>query len=219
MKKYYIYAHLRKDTNNIFYIGKGSGNRAYFENNRSLFWKRIVNKYGYNVKILKSNLTEEEAYNLETNFISSEKNNGNCEANFTLGGDGVRVEKRWWNEKISNSLKGIKRKTGKANKNFKDVISKEKLVELYPVKKQSTTQIAKMVGISIPTVCQRLKEYDIQIRPAGQHKKGIKCINDNNIFDSIAEASRFYGIFRENIRKVLQGKYQQTNNLKFKYHE
>lgn len=219
MKKYYIYAHIRKDKNTIFYIGKGSGNRSYFKSNRSLFWKRVTDKYGYEVVILLDNLTEEKAYEAEILFIAAEKLKGNCEANFTNGGDGVRVDKRWWNDKIANSQRGKKRARGKENKNYKDIITGEGLIELYINQKKSTTEIAKSYGITYATIWNRLKSYNIPIRSAGRIRSKIICINDEKIHESLSSAARFYGVFRENIKKVLSGKYQHTNNLKFRYYE
>lgn len=51
-KEFYIYAHYTLDTNEIFYIGKGKGNRLGHKRGRSNLWKNIVNKHGYSKKIL-----------------------------------------------------------------------------------------------------------------------------------------------------------------------
>lgn len=70
--KFYVYAHYRADTDEIFYIGKGSGNRAYEKkksDGRSEWWHRIVNKYGYTVKLLHENLSEVEALKKERELI------------------------------------------------------------------------------------------------------------------------------------------------------
>lgn len=40
---------------------------------------------------------------------------------------------------------------------------------------------------------------------------------DNLVFDSMSDAAKYYGVYRENIRKVLRGIYKHTKNLKFKY--
>jgi hypothetical protein len=215
MNKYYIYAHIRKDTNTIFYIGKGSKNRAYFKSNRSLFWKRIVEKCGYEVIFLLKDLSEEEAYKAEITFIMAEKLKGNCEANFTNGGDGVRVSHRWWNNKISESLKGKKTPKGNLSKSYKDFATKEELIELYVNKKLPSTEIQKLYNVSYTTVCFRLKEFGITLRKCGKESSKIKCTTDNIIFNSINDAAKHYGLYRENIRKVLNGKYNHTGNKVF----
>lgn len=80
---YYIYAHRRLDTNEIFYIGKGKGNRAYSEKNRNNYWINIA-KDGYLVEILHINLIESDAYLKEVELIKSLK----PMANLTMGGEG-----------------------------------------------------------------------------------------------------------------------------------
>lgn len=65
LKSYYVYHHINRDSGEIFYVGKGIGNRCY-DKNRSKFWKRYVRKYGdYDVAIVRDNLTEDEAYEFE----------------------------------------------------------------------------------------------------------------------------------------------------------
>ncbi len=60
LNNYYIYFHINPLKNEIFYVGKGKGNRAYDKNNRNRFWKNIVKKYGYIVNIIEDNLNEKE---------------------------------------------------------------------------------------------------------------------------------------------------------------
>jgi hypothetical protein len=213
--KYYIYAHIRLDTNAIFYIGKGSGKRAYIKSNRSSYWKRIVNAHGYKVIFLEENLSEEDAFNFEISLIATYKSRGNCEANFTIGGDGVRVDKRWWNDKISKALIGKKVPKGKESKSFKDTLSKEVLIDLYVLQNMNTIKISELTGLSIPTICSRLNYYGIKKRNAGRSKVKIKCVEDGIVFDSIMQCANHYGLYRENIKKVLCGKYKHTGNKTF----
>ena len=69
--KYYIYGHYREDTRLIFYIGKGSNQRAWSKHNRNKYWKNIVEKHGYYVEILHCFIDEEEAYKKEVELIKS----------------------------------------------------------------------------------------------------------------------------------------------------
>ena len=73
--KYYVYAHVRKDNGNAFYIGKGSGNRAW-EPSRNERHDLIRDKYGMSVCILKENMSEEAAYQAEYDTINEYLNNG-----------------------------------------------------------------------------------------------------------------------------------------------
>lgn len=79
--QYYIYAHRRKDNDQIFYIGKGTIRpnrktnkskyyRAYSTQGRSKFWNRIVNKHSYYVDILFHFDNELDAFEKERELIS-----------------------------------------------------------------------------------------------------------------------------------------------------
>jgi biotin operon repressor len=218
MTKYYVYAHANEE-HGVFYVGKGSGDRLYTTGNRNKFWKRITKKYGYEAKIIEECDTEDAAFAREIYWIAHYKSLGQCEANFSLGGDGVTVEARWWGEKISESLSGISRPKGKESKTYKDFIDENNLQKLYVNKNFSTIQISKMFGVSSTTVWERLKQYQIPIKPIDQRGKKIICTDTGEEFDSITAAARSLNLFRENIRKVLSGKYKTTGGLHFKYKE
>lgn len=93
--KYYIYRHIRLDTNTPFYVGKGKDNRAYRLDTRSDYHKRITNKYGCKIEILKEFFDEKEAFTFETILIKLYKSLGYCEANFTDGGEGLSGHTPW----------------------------------------------------------------------------------------------------------------------------
>ena len=120
-KKYVIYRHL-KPNGEVFYIGIGSEKRAYQKNPRSDFWKRVVSIHGYEVQILKSDLTWEDACELEILLISwyGRRNlNTGTLVNMTEGGDGSvgyspSEESR---RRKSEKMKGVP-KSEKARKNM-----------------------------------------------------------------------------------------------------
>lgn len=66
----YVYGHYKKDTDELFYIGKGTGKRAWSKNHRNHYWKFVVNKHGLTVKIIVDNLTDEEAFVKEIQLIA-----------------------------------------------------------------------------------------------------------------------------------------------------
>ena len=69
--RFYVYLHKRNDTGKIFYIGKGTGNRAWLKDSRKTkAWKDIVNTYGYSVEIFKDNLSEDYAEKIEVDLIN-----------------------------------------------------------------------------------------------------------------------------------------------------
>jgi hypothetical protein len=97
MNIYYVYQYLRED-NTPYYIGKGSGKRAWCRD-------RTVPRPAdsKDIQIIKTNLSEQEAYDLENQLILhyGRKNNGTgILRNLTDGGSGSSgvVGKKAWNK-------------------------------------------------------------------------------------------------------------------------
>lgn len=88
---FYVYAHVKPDTKEVFYVGKGKDRRAFDKRNRNKFWNRIYEKHGLEVIFLKKELTQKEALILEQDFIKMygrrQKGEGTL-TNLTDGGDG-----------------------------------------------------------------------------------------------------------------------------------
>lgn len=66
---YYVYAHAKPD-NTVFYIGKGTRQRAWSTHGRNEHWQRTVAKYGYEVVLLADGLTQEQAVEEEASVIA-----------------------------------------------------------------------------------------------------------------------------------------------------
>lgn len=100
MNRFCIYRHIRLDTNKVFYIGIGNTKRPRIKSDRSQFWKNITNKTEYEIQILKSDLTWEEACELEIILISYYgriDNKTGILVNLTnggMGGNGIIVSKK-----------------------------------------------------------------------------------------------------------------------------
>ncbi len=87
-----VYTHTRLDTNVIFYVGIGkTEKRAYAKTDRSKYWKNIVDKAGYSIKIVHECETWDEACYTEKYLISyygrKDLKLGEL-VNLTNGGDG-----------------------------------------------------------------------------------------------------------------------------------
>jgi hypothetical protein len=87
-----VYFHRRKDTNEVFYVGIGKNKRrATDKSNRNEWWHNVVNKHGYVVEIVHTELTEEQSKLYETKYINQfgRKDLGLGElVNLTDGGEG-----------------------------------------------------------------------------------------------------------------------------------
>ena len=86
---FYIYEHIRPDTNQVFYVGKGCGNRCN-SLRRNVHWKRIVAKAGgFTVRKIVENIDEELAFLAEQERIDQLKRLGFNLCNATNGGEGA----------------------------------------------------------------------------------------------------------------------------------
>lgn len=88
MKDFYVYEYFIVDTNEIFYVGKGTGNRKNELHNRNEYFKSVYNKYKCEVRIILDSLTNEEACQREIERIAELKAINQAKCNFTNGGTG-----------------------------------------------------------------------------------------------------------------------------------
>src|ERR1700734_3825449 len=66
---YYVYRYIRLDTNMPFYVGKGKGKRAKNVRNHNKLCKNIAKKHDLNIEFIMENLTEDQAFVKEKEFI------------------------------------------------------------------------------------------------------------------------------------------------------
>lgn len=90
----YLYKHIRKDTDEVFYVGIGSDDdysRAHTTHKRNQFWNHVTNKTDYDVIIYEDNKTWDEVVELEKYWIShygrKNQDKGSL-VNLTDGGEG-----------------------------------------------------------------------------------------------------------------------------------
>jgi hypothetical protein len=123
--RFYVYIHRKLSDNSPFYVGKGSGDRAWVTSGRNSKWNRTIKKYGYTVEIIFDQLPEDESLQLEKDTILEFEYFGYSLCNLTSGGESTKISKesilrmseahkgkKLTNEqklKISNALTGIKR--------------------------------------------------------------------------------------------------------------
>jgi hypothetical protein len=87
---FYVYEHIRFDTNAVFYVGKGKGRRCFEERRRNQHWKRVVSKAGgFDVRIVVDKIDEELAFLAEEELIAKLKLQGLTLTNITNGGEGT----------------------------------------------------------------------------------------------------------------------------------
>ena len=201
MKEYYVYMYYVVDTNEVFYIGKGKGNRAY-TGKRNKFCEDMKNTHNWAVKILDEGLSESESFELEMEYIK-EFREGNRLTNQTDGGDGTsgyimtdeakkKISKssiKKWEDEDYYNLQMYHRKHGVySSKEFSEKISSLTTGELNGNYGNKWTDEMK----------KSLSEKKIE---GGLHKgvkngraTKIRCVETGEVFDYIRLACEKYGI-------------------------
>lgn len=168
---YYVYKHINAETNIPFYVGKGINDRAYSKASRNILWKNIVNKYGYRVEFIMTNLNELEAYYLENFYIKlyKRKSDGGLLVNLTDGGDG-QSGAVWTEDRRKLMSKKI---TGKILK----PVDVDKLISDYKTI-WNLSDVAKLHGICEGTAKKYIpKELRIQSRSKNGQMNSIRLLN------------------------------------------
>jgi hypothetical protein len=88
MNNFYVYIHMRKTDDSIFYVGKGTRYRSTSKEGRNPHWHNIVAKNGFNAEIVERDLTCEEVCAAEINLIKDLRDQGIKLCNRTDGGEG-----------------------------------------------------------------------------------------------------------------------------------
>jgi len=212
---WYVYQHIRKDKNEIFYVGIGNKKnflRAYEfrKDKRNKIWWNIFNKTTIEVEILFNNLTKEEASLKEKELIKKygriDLNEGTL-CNMTDGGDGI------WNCKRNEVTKKIlsEQKKGSNNPQYG--------------KKQSPELIEKRFKniIGVKRSDETKKNQSLSSIKSGQSKEvdvfKFGTMEYVGRFYAISEACRVLGFHRLNSKAILvaNGKRRQTQGYIFKY--
>lgn len=108
-KKYYVYAWFIKNTNDIFYVGKGNGKRCKARKRKdNPKFTEIVCNNDCDYKIIKDGLTESEAFSLEIETIAYYRSIGAPLINILDGGKNPPLLKgipksEKWKEKVRKS--------------------------------------------------------------------------------------------------------------------
>ena len=111
--QFYIYRHIRNDTNEVFYVGKGKifsrknpYERAYTNRYRNPHWRNIVSKTEFEVEIMMEFEAETEALAKEIEFIQlygrRDLGTGTL-VNLTDGGEGMSGHKQSPEHRLKNS--------------------------------------------------------------------------------------------------------------------
>ena len=202
-REFYVYVHIRLDNNTVFYVGKGTKNRAY-KPKRNNFYNNVRNSCDCKVVIIKNKLTESQAFRSEKYMIKyyvitlgygipidgyRDFSNNKYLTNFTWGGEGVSGLNPYAN-KTPEEKETICKKISEANKGEKNGMYGKK-------------------GKDNPTYGEKNGMWG---KPSPNRRKVI-CITTGEKFDSIKDAAIHYNIKKNNISNCCRGKLNHVGKL------
>jgi hypothetical protein len=210
---WYIYRHL-KPNGEVFYIGIGKTKnfkRAYEKSNRNNHWENKVKKYpNYEVQILTTGLTKEDANHIEKTLISWYKRIDCCEGtlvNMTDGGEGVEnlMQSKESKKKRADKISVLYR--GSGNPFYGKTHSEETKKHIGNIQKEFFVY-EEGSWENVTT-----KKYNDSVN----NKKSKKVINERTyiIFNSLREASEYYSISYYTMKSRMIGERAERNELKY----
>lgn len=104
--KFYVYEWYNTDTNEVFYVGKGCGKRKDETKKRNKKFLSYIETHSIACRIIKDNLSEEEALHLEKEIIDFYKEKNECDYNLMKGGTGGEL--LLFGQRKQNALENIK---------------------------------------------------------------------------------------------------------------
>ena len=85
---FYVYEWFNIDTQEVFYVGKGTGNRYKNKQKRNKYFIEYINTHNVDVRIVKYFQEEQEAFEYEKQLTNSYRAKGMCKCNLIDGGYG-----------------------------------------------------------------------------------------------------------------------------------
>lgn len=200
--KYYVYAHVKRNTNEVFYIGKGCRNRINSKSGRNKWWHNTVNKYGYDYFKIEDNINSKDAISLEEYWIGQFKSWGFKLTNICEYGSGMSGLKH--NMDMYNKL--IRPKiTGRVQSSYERKMRSDILKNIHKNNKGIANRIATTHILNNKNGI-KINQYSLDFNLISEHK-------------STAHASRVLGIKRTAINNNLKGHTKTCGGFIFKYSE
>ena len=196
---YYVYIHRKGTTGEVFYVGKGTADRAWQRGSkRNVHWNRVVKKHGFVSEIVESGYHNWYAEEREIQLIEFYGLDNLC--NMTSGGESGGAGRKWSDEsraKLSASKKGKPNPKISGDKShMKTKESKEKFSRLFKGRampwmhgeNNAAYKIKNRLATSIR--CKGKKRPEIT---GANHKlaKKVLCVETGFIFDSGSCAAKW----------------------------
>lgn len=227
----YVYRHIRKDKNEVFYIGIGSDSDYYRANKfseRNEIWNRIKNKSDVLVEIIYDNLDWKTACDIEKSLINQYgriNNNTGILSNMTDGGEGtfnkvISEETRYL---LGNGVRGkkrteeSKRKQSESTKGVKKPKEHGDKIKQYRIGKKMSEEIKLKISKSSKgrTSWNKGQSFSEESKlKMSDSKKGKKTSGDNP--NSKMVINTLNGIFYETLKEAANSIDMGYSNFKQK---
>jgi hypothetical protein len=184
---FYVYEHIRLDTNTVFYVGKGKGRRCFEAKRRNQHWKCIVAKAGgFDVRVVVDKVDEELAFLAEQELITKLKLQGVSLANLTDGGEGASGYRHTDNARIKFS-----KTMSRTMETYKHIVRERQLGKNNSAKKLGVgDKISKALrGRKLSS--ERKAKSSL---PRGKNPKAIKVSLDGKQFGCIKDMAEVLGM-------------------------
>lgn len=223
---FYVYLHRKATTNEVFYVGKGSGARAYDKKMRNRHWHFVAEKHGIIVEFVEIGLQEWAAFEIESEliFFYGRKDLGDGQlVNYTNGGDGSSgfVMSNETKKKISIATLGKKK-----SEETKSRMSQANRIRVFsPETKKKISEslsgrvIDEFIREKIRIACLK------NTRRSGQHYKARKvlCVTTNVLYETAADGAKWLASLghkkavHTNILHVCNGRHRHCYNYVWEY--
>ena len=205
--KFYVYEHIKADTKEVFYVGKGIGNRCHKRTNRNRFWHNVVNKHGFEVKFVAKDLDEDLALLVEVERIDQLKKLNHRLCNLTGGGEGVSglVMSAESRKKMSDSHIG--------KKPSQETRKKQSLARV-GVKKSEEHKLKIGLGNK-----GKVRSLETKQKISDLKSKKVICLETNTVYQNAYEASKQTKIQRSGISRCCRGDRKTAGKLTWRYTE
>lgn len=198
--KYYVYLHIKETNGKPFYVGKGQGKRAISISDRNKWWYNTVDKYGFDIIYLETELTEEQALEKEIYWIKrigrKSLNEGPL-VNLTDGGEGTSgyVYTKIHREKLCKAM------AGEGN-------------GMYGKQHSNETKVILSLKASL---WKRSESHMTSLVNAANEVRSKKIIDTNTgiVYKSIRKDSKEFGISHSYLSTQLSGKHPNKTTLKY----
>lgn len=211
-----VYLH-KKPCGEVFYVGIGSKkSRPKSKSGRNRYWKNVVNKHGYEVEVVLTNISREEACNIEIGLIKyygrRDLKKGTL-VNLTDGGDlhlGKKISKR--QKELLRSYRLGSKLTDEHKKNISESLKGGKRTDAQKLKMSRSRK-----GFRVKDETKK-KLSELNKGALSPVSRKVLDKNTGVIYDTMTSASINLGISFTTLHRKLNRKNKNNNNLNLEYY-